>query len=182
MVYNYTRHETKTIPQTEQKRSLITHTLLGHPCQRMKTIMASGCEPSHVHQTDPPYHEAQHLVWTPVGSLCCWLSSKEHISIPVQSKWRYMTLKIQSTSNFVIAAYTVYLQEMFILGQMTIFDGGISTYKGNGNKSNSKVSKLWVIQIRASLTWLGSLISLCPGKLLALFRLLEEDRESGGNF
>jgi len=53
-----------------------------------------------------------------------------------------MMLKIQSTSNFVIAAYTVYLQEMLILGQMTVFDDGISSYKGNGNESNSKVSKL----------------------------------------
>ena len=35
--------------------------------------------------------------------------------------------------------YTVYLQEMFILGQMTVLDSGISNYKGNGNKSNSKV-------------------------------------------
>ena len=31
-------------------------------------------------------------------------------------------LKMQSSSNFAIAAYTVYLQEMSVLGQMTMFD------------------------------------------------------------
>ena len=33
-----------------------------------------------------------------------------------------MMLKMQSSSNFAIAAYTVYLQEMSVLRQMTMFD------------------------------------------------------------
>ena len=177
MVNKYTRYETKTFLNTEQKRRLFYIPCWGIPVREWKQQWSQAAGhlmfiklSSHImrhsilfeHQWDPC------VVDYPVGSIYRYLFNKKN------GIWCWKCNEVEILQ--LLHTRSTYRKCLF-WGR---WQCSISSYKGNGNKSNSKVSKLWVIQI--SVTWLGSLTSLCSGKPLALFRLLGEDRESDGYF